>query len=252
LQSLLEELKAARPALNIEIVGINKVTAAFQNYQATAMRTLPWLQPTTSSVDPWVSWNSEWRDVVVLDSQNRVRNIYNLTGHSLDVPAYRETMRQMFLDAAQFVDTDNDQLHDDWELRHFGDLAATAAADPDGDGHPNQTEYAFSTDPKNAASAPRIRTSIVPKRQLPTFAVGFNRSSGNAFDFVVETSTDLIHWSGTSADVAIHRPLRNLFDGTGTSEAQHNLTQPLSILGSAFVRVRAVPRAFPNSVSLIP
>ncbi len=47
-------------------------------------------------------------------------------------------------------DTDGDGLPDAWEIANFGNLAQTAAGDPDGDGLTNLQEYQLSLDPKNA------------------------------------------------------------------------------------------------------
>lgn len=47
-------------------------------------------------------------------------------------------------------DTDNDGLNDAWETTHFGNLAQTAAGDPDGDSLPNQGELNAGTNPNQA------------------------------------------------------------------------------------------------------
>jgi hypothetical protein len=46
-----------------------------------------------------------------------------------------------------FTDTDNDGLDDNWETSYFGNLAQTAAGDPDGDGDSNLAEFNAGTDP---------------------------------------------------------------------------------------------------------
>ncbi len=48
---------------------------------------------------------------------------------------------------ARAADADRDALDDDWEQSYFGDLSATVAGDPDGDGLYNQQEEAFGSDP---------------------------------------------------------------------------------------------------------
>jgi hypothetical protein len=58
------------------------------------------------------------------------------------------------LSDAVIVDSDGDGLPDSWEIAHFGNLAQTAAGDPDGDGYSNLAEFNAGTDPKNAASNP--------------------------------------------------------------------------------------------------
>ena len=49
-------------------------------------------------------------------------------------------------------DSDQDGLADTWEQSHFGNLARTAADDPDGDAQSNATEFLTGTDPANGAS----------------------------------------------------------------------------------------------------
>ncbi|MDH5327841.1 MAG: hypothetical protein OEZ68_18160 [Gammaproteobacteria bacterium] len=55
-------------------------------------------------------------------------------------------------------DSDNDGLHDQWELNNFGNLGYEAAMDPDLDGVSNYDEYSSGTDPNtpNAPTAPAV------------------------------------------------------------------------------------------------
>ena len=49
--------------------------------------------------------------------------------------------------AVNLVDTDGDQLPDAWEQHYFGNLAQTAAGNPDGDAANNLAEYLAATPP---------------------------------------------------------------------------------------------------------
>lgn len=49
-------------------------------------------------------------------------------------------------------DTDADGLPDDWELLYFGDISATPAGDPDGDGLSNLAEFEAGTNPTTPTS----------------------------------------------------------------------------------------------------
>ena len=83
----------------IEILGVNEKSMASGNAGFIAGRTLPWLQD-TEAVNAWVAWQADWRDVIVLDGENKVVSIYNLTVHNLaDSTSYAQ-LRTILLDAA--------------------------------------------------------------------------------------------------------------------------------------------------------
>jgi len=62
-------------------------------------RDLPWLQDTARD-DVWGSWDVAYRDLVILDADNRKVAVFNLTEHNLDDPAEVDALRQLLLDAA--------------------------------------------------------------------------------------------------------------------------------------------------------
>ncbi len=62
-------------------------------------REIPWLQDTPEE-DVWTRWAVEFRDLVILDGNNRKVAVFNLTEHNLDVPAEVEALRALLLDAA--------------------------------------------------------------------------------------------------------------------------------------------------------
>jgi hypothetical protein len=55
----------------------------------------------TANADVWSSWDVVWRDVRILDRENNLQDVYNLTQNSLGVPANYTTMQNMFLDVAR-------------------------------------------------------------------------------------------------------------------------------------------------------
>lgn len=59
----------------------------------------------------------------------------------------------VFVNVRDAQDSDADGLPDLWEQTHFQNLAATAGADPDGDGNSNLTEYTDGTLPTDGTSA---------------------------------------------------------------------------------------------------
>ena len=54
----------------------------------------------------------------------------------------------LIISGVQLSDTDNDGLHDPWELTHFGDLSQGPNDDPDHDGYSNLREQIMGTNPK--------------------------------------------------------------------------------------------------------
>ncbi|MCA9144083.1 MAG: hypothetical protein H6823_16355 [Planctomycetaceae bacterium] len=101
------ELETTYPILNIQIVGLNEFgqDPAGANDLMMASRTTPWLQDGDSNgnqrSDVWYDkWNVTYRDVIVLNGQNEMTDVYNLTSHDLGVAANYATMRDKLIDAA--------------------------------------------------------------------------------------------------------------------------------------------------------
>lgn len=233
-------MQSANTDLNIEIVGINSIDEKGFNSEITAISSLPWLQDTTNA-NVWTDWQVEWRDLRILDAENHLVSVYNLTTHDLSLPQNLATVKELLVNTAKVVDSDKDGLPDSWERQYFGDLSAKPDEDPDGDGLSNFEEYAFGTDPTNPKSFVNLK-AIVPVRPASALAAfSFHRRAGSFVKYVVETSSDLEQWvPATTSTVSVQSP-RNLFDGTGTSSVtsyfpKNTLTQPWR-----FLRVEAVP-----------
>lgn len=214
---------------------------ASYNSDVTSVSSLAWLQDTTED-SVWNRWQITYRDVYIVDSQNRLFAVYNLTEHDLFYPENQQALKQLFLAAATVVDSDGDRLPDDWEYRHFGNMAADPANDADGDGRENFREFAFGTDPANGQAFLAARPILTLDGQQTILSITFRRQAGSLLDYVVEASTDLERWSASTAEVVVKIPPRNLFDGTGTAEVTYALTKPVTASQRGFVRVRAVPR----------
>ena len=226
--------------MNVEILGVNQIGAEAYNAYMTAGNALPWLQDVQAE-SVWSRWGVDYRDVRILDSESRLVATYNLTIHDLGIAQNREDLKALFLEAAQWVDTDHDGLPDDWERLKLGRLDGGPQDDPDGDGQSNLTEYAFGTDPLQAASQSIFQTRIVKNGADRFFEVTFRRRTGWAVDYGMEQSPDLVHWS----DAAVTGPglLTNLFDRTGTGQTSYVLAAPIDSASRTFVRVRAIPPA---------
>ncbi|MBK6517440.1 MAG: hypothetical protein IPM79_10550 [Polyangiaceae bacterium] len=75
-----DELDAA--GLDVVIFGVNGVGHESGNANVTLGRDLGWLQETAEE-PVWTDWAITYRDVVILDENNEVVAIYNLTQHNL-------------------------------------------------------------------------------------------------------------------------------------------------------------------------
>ena len=98
MQKDLDTVATARP---IHILGVNAIGEESQNALIVQGRTIPWLQD-VSGQNVWASWHVTWRDVVVLDQDNQIVNVYNLTlpNDLADTTHYKE-LRAILLDAAR-------------------------------------------------------------------------------------------------------------------------------------------------------
>ena len=100
------------------------------------------------------------------------------------------------------VDTDSDGLPDAWELLYGTNPAVDDAdADPDGDGRSNAGERAAGTDPLNAASALEL-TSV--SGDSSSLAITWTSVPGKTYQ--VETSEDLLAWTGVGAPITASGP----------------------------------------------
>jgi hypothetical protein len=93
------ELNTVTTTLPIRILGINAVGEEADNNLMVAGRTLPWLQDTKSQ-DVWTKWKVTWRDVIVLDGDNKVAGIYNLTDHNLQTQANYDSLKALLVKVA--------------------------------------------------------------------------------------------------------------------------------------------------------
>ena len=99
MQKELDAELGGEPGSKVQLLGVNGIGQDAGNPAITARRTLPWLQDTASDA-VWVSWNVSYRDVVVLDGENRPVAIYNVTSNNLGVPENYAALKQILLDTA--------------------------------------------------------------------------------------------------------------------------------------------------------
>ncbi len=89
---MLQELRAAYPAADIRILGVNEAGYESGNSRLPAASALPALQDTyTENVTQ--AWEVTYRDVVLVDGLGQRVEAYNLTQYSLGVPANYATLK---------------------------------------------------------------------------------------------------------------------------------------------------------------
>lgn len=90
------EINADSTARAVQILGVNAAGQEADNALICANRTIPWLQD-TNDAQVWNSWAVTWRDVVILDGENKVIAIYNLTEHHLEDADNYATLKNLLL-----------------------------------------------------------------------------------------------------------------------------------------------------------
>jgi len=95
--------------VGIEIAGINAAGLEFGNGAISAGRTIPWLQD-VSSQNIWGTWRVNelrpqtpgvaYRDVILLQGENRPFAVFNLTDHDLSNPANDAALKTLLRTAA--------------------------------------------------------------------------------------------------------------------------------------------------------
>ena len=93
-----EDLDLNHPNLNIDILSVNKLGTAGEEY-LDASDNLPMVQDNSTDLI-WATWGGGWRDVVILDGNNEIYAVYNLTTYTLSDSANYDTLKQLFIDAA--------------------------------------------------------------------------------------------------------------------------------------------------------
>jgi hypothetical protein len=84
----------------VQLLGVNETGEEGGNASVTLGRDTPWLQD-VPGVDVWGTWGVGYRDVWILDRENRLLAIYNLTENDLNEQPNYEELKALLLDAAQ-------------------------------------------------------------------------------------------------------------------------------------------------------
>jgi hypothetical protein len=93
------ELQKGGAALDVRLLGVNGVGYASGNATICQGRSIPWLQD-EADVNAWQLWEVTYRDVIILDAENQVVGVYNLTEHDLGNPDNYAELEQLLNDIA--------------------------------------------------------------------------------------------------------------------------------------------------------
>lgn len=99
MQHEIDALPASQGVGPISILGVNGTGQESANALICQGRTIPWLQDNPQQ-NAWGDWNVAWRDVVVLDGENHVIAVYNLTSYNLAEPGNYAYLRDLLVQAA--------------------------------------------------------------------------------------------------------------------------------------------------------
>lgn len=92
------EILGDDPDSKIRIFAVNP--ASEQAGNAFVEGAIPLLQESAGKGGPWRTWKPTYRDVVILDGQNRRVGAFNLTEHDLGDPAEYDALLTLLRDAA--------------------------------------------------------------------------------------------------------------------------------------------------------
>jgi len=90
------EIDALDLPVEVRIHGINEIGQESGNASACLGKDIPWLQEVPAH-PVWTTWAVRYRDVVILDENNEVVGIYNLTDHNLGDPEAFEALKTMLI-----------------------------------------------------------------------------------------------------------------------------------------------------------
>lgn len=94
-----DELAAERPDLAIDLLHVNEDGYESGIPDLVEVTDLPILQDDPTQL-VWDGWAATWRDVYVLDGDNEVYAVYNLTDHDLADPVNYAELYALFVAAA--------------------------------------------------------------------------------------------------------------------------------------------------------
>jgi len=109
---------------------------------------------------------------------------------------FRASKKGVALSGTSVVDSDGDDMNDDWEMAHFGNLNQGAEGDFDHDGKSNFKEYADGDDPASGRfdAVSRVSNEEVDGQTYPVLHYTRPTLDGDV-SYLPEASTDLSSWA---------------------------------------------------------
>ena len=92
------ELENSHPNLDVEMFAINMPGSGGATSLASNIH-LPMVQD-TGSLGIWSDWGAAWRDVYILNENNELVMVYNLTQNNLGSSSNYNTLMSHFIDLA--------------------------------------------------------------------------------------------------------------------------------------------------------
>ena len=93
------ELDTTATNIPVRILGVNATGQESGNSAIVVGNSIPWLQDLAAQ-NVWSDWSVTYRDVIVLDDENKVARIYNLTEHDLGNPVYYNQLKGLLVEVA--------------------------------------------------------------------------------------------------------------------------------------------------------
>jgi hypothetical protein len=95
-----EEIDTEGWSTETRLIGINQIGAESGNETICNGRSIPWLQDTAAQ-QVWQKWEVVYRDVVILDAENKRLAVFNLTIYDLAESANYDSLKSLLRSFAQ-------------------------------------------------------------------------------------------------------------------------------------------------------
>ncbi len=252
LQELSNNLKGTTD-LPVVISGIHLLGAS-QNTSMFTGKKLSWMRE-TATFRPWQNWRVpissrpgqeiRWRDIVILDENNKFIAVQNLTDNPITDPANYTRLRNTLIAASSIADSDVDGIPDRWELDQTagpstpGSLIPIGTQIPTPSGVAGLLAYAFSMPLTENGSAFLPSVSLARVEGQDHLQLQYRRRlglEGERLGYLPECSGNGESWSHAPADW-IQTGVTTPFDGSGTEIITVRRTSPVAP-GREMVRLR--------------